>query len=626
MSPHLHRPKHPNCPAKSNSSSNAYSFSPLPATPRSLLAGAILALLVVLAYLPLWHAGFVWDDFPALHQNAFLRQSGGLWKIWTTCGRIPNESHYWPMVYTTYWLEHQLWGMAPLGYHLTNLALHLANTFLLWRLLGRAKARGAWLAALLFGLHPVHVESVAWLIERKDVLSGFFYLFSFYCFVRADEGPGRPRWQALAILGFILAMLSKSIAITLPLALLVWLWWREGRLTRRHFRRVAPLLTIALLLGAADTFLARRNEHYAYGFGPLERLLLAGKAFWFYVRQLAWPDLMVVYPKWAIHPADWTLYLYGLGAAALLAAVWFLRGRLGRAPLAATLYFGLTLGPTLGLVGFIYMQHSYVADRFQYLASIGPLTLAAAGAAGLRQKLVPGKFSLRRGVDRAGATVLAVVLLALGALTWHQADAYRDLETLFQRAVAKNPGSALIYNNLGTAALEKRQWAEAEQDLRRAIALNPAYELAHSNLAVALGAQGRVLEAAQALRQGLACGDPRPGTMNDLAWYLATSPDPQVRRPAEAVRWAEQAAAHTGGRDPAILDTQAAAYAAAGRFAEAVRTAEKAQGLARLAGKNELACGLEERLAEYRQGRPYIEKVDAARRGQFSPVGPAQLR
>ena len=371
---------------------------------RDALAVLALCLLAGICYLPamLW-GGFVWDDFIWYKAQAVLEWSG-LGTIWSWPSSIERERHYWPLTYTTFWLEHKVWGLEPAGYHIVNVLLHLINSLLLWRLLRLLAVPGAWVVAAVFAAHPLHVESVAWIIERKDVLSGLFYLTAVLVWLRFLEQP-RPWRYGLALLLFAAGLLSKSIVVTLPVALLIVQWWKTGRITGKDLQRLAPFFLVALLITAGDLYsydLERVNLDYSWP----ERVLIAFRALWFYAGKLAWPtDLSVIYPLWNISPGDPWAWLYLAAALVLAAVLWFARHRIGSGPLAGALFFAVTLAPALGFVTHDYMKYSFVADRFQYLAGIGVMAVII-GAAAHGASRLPGGLKM-------GATGLLMVLLAL---------------------------------------------------------------------------------------------------------------------------------------------------------------------------------------------------------------------
>ena len=497
-------------------------------------SASTLILLVVVSYLPamLW-GGFVWDDVDHIPGEPALRDWAGLWRIWFVPGEV-QEPHYRPLTYTSFWLEHKLWGFAPTGYHVVNVLLHAANTVLLWRILLRLAVPGAWVVAAVFAVHPLHVESVVWTIERKDVLSGLFYLACILTWLRFLEGPsahpprstkragharsvtssgalstGERAWRyGLALLLLAAGMLAKNMVVTLPAALVILHWWRHGGVTVRDLLWLAPFFGVALSLVAVDLWMVTAATPAAFGYSLVERTLIASRAVWFYVGKLAWPaDLAVVYPHWDVHVGD-PLAWVGLGAAAaLVGTLWFLRDRIGREPLAGVAFFAVTLSPTLGFVDHTYMLFSFVADRYQYLAGIGVMAVVIGAAAAAVGRL-PAAW-------RTGAMGGAAVVLALlGALTWRQAGIYSDEVTFFRHVIAYNPNAAGAHLNLAKALIAQGRAEEAEAAARIAVAQRPDSHDAHVNLGVALSHLERLDEAEDHFRWAVEIA---PGESSPLA-------------------------------------------------------------------------------------------------------------
>ena len=479
------------------------------------LPAAVLAVLVVASYLPVLGAGFVWDDVIFIEEPAVHAWSG-LWNIWFSPAEIAREGHYWPVVYTSFWLEHKLWGLAPLGYHAVNLLLHLVNVLLIWLLLQRLAAPGAWVVAAVFAVHPLHVESVAWVIERKDMLSGLFYLTAALTWIGFVEAPRRGRY-VLALGLFTAGLLSKSIVVTLPAALLIWHWWRDGRVTRTELTRLTPFFGVALVVTAFDLSFYTSREPLALGYSVVDRVLIAARALWFYAGKLLWPtDLAVIYPLWEIDAADPVAWTYVLAAAALAAILWFGRQRLGRGPFAGALFFAVTLSPVLGFVDYGYMQFSLVADRFQYLAGLGVLAVLLGAAASGAGRLPA--------VTRAGAAgVLVAVLAALGTLTWRQAGIYRDGVTFFSHIIAHNPQARDAHLNLVGPLSDANRDEEALAAARVGIERRPDNPDAYSNLGRLLLRLERLEEAEAALRTALALAPRHPTTLQNLGEVLRKS-------------------------------------------------------------------------------------------------------
>ncbi len=450
---------------------------------------ALLVAATIAAYLPALSAGFIWDDDGHV-TRADLRSLAGLFRIWFEPGATQQ---YYPLLHSAFWVEHLFWGDAPLGYHLVNILLHAANACLFAALLRRLAIPGAWLAALLFALHPVAVESVAWITERKNTLSTLFYLGSALTYFRYRAERRAPAYLAATLL-FVAALLTKTVTATLPAALLVLVWWQNGRLVLR--RDVLPLLPW-FVLSAGAALVTARFEHTHIGaqgsdfaLTLADRLLIAGRAPWFYAAKLLWPlHLAFIYPRWSLDASSLSQWLYPIATVALLLAL-VIVARRQRPPLAAALLFGGTLFPALGFINVYPFLFSFVADHFQYLASLALFALAAAA------------------LTRLGLTVVrplgAALALGLGTLTYLQAGNYRDLITLYRAAIAANPGAWLAHHNLASALVEADRSDEAIAHFEKALTLRPDYPEAENNLGEALTRLGRPTEAMTHLTRALA--------------------------------------------------------------------------------------------------------------------------
>ena len=488
------------------------------------LAGAALCLLVAVSYFPALAAGFVWDDV-ILTRAAPLHTWSGLAQIWfAPRGLIQDEAHYWPLLYTLFWLEHKLWGLAPLGYHLVNLLLHTGVVLLLWRLLRRLGVPGAWFAAAVFAVHPLHVESVAWVIGRKDILATVFYLSSVLAYIRCTEMPrgrrGGPYLLAVAL--FVLGLLSKSIAITLPVALLLWHWWRYGRVTLADGSRTLPFFLVGLGIGLADYAYSTSLESVAFAYTLLERGLIAAHALAFYAGKLLWPvGLIGIYPHWEPGVGDALAWGGAAGFAAVVAVLWCWRRQLGRGPLAGVLFFAVALSPVLGFVDFGYMQFAFVADRYQYLGGIG-LIAVVAGAAGRACQRGLGMLSAHRtrparlAIGAVGAAILAVA----GLLTWNHAGIYRDPGTFFTHVIAHNPQARGAHHNLGLYLQAEGRYAEAHAAFQTALEREPDDPDTLNNIGALLLKQDRHEEAIARLRAVLRLNPQHPEAMKNLARAL----------------------------------------------------------------------------------------------------------
>lgn len=491
----------------------------------------LLVVATVLAYLPALGNGFIWDDDAYLTRNPLVRSLDGLRTAWFEPGATPQ---YYPLVFTTFWIEHQLWGLAPFGYHAVNVALHALSAWLLWRILIALDlgVGAAWFGAALFALHPIQVESVAWITERKNVLSaacGFGALLLHLRWSPPGEPLPRGGWTlyALSLLLFVAALLSKTVVCSLPAVVLVLRWWKGGGWSPRA---LAPLLPFfALGLGCAVTTAGVELAHVGAR-GPewqrtlLERALVAGRAVWFYLWTLAWPTRLAFnYPRWRIDAAAWWQYLFPLSLVLLAGLLYAGRGRIGRGGLAALLLFVGVLTPALGFFDVYYMRYSFVADHFAYLATAVAGGAVASAAGGVWRAC---------GATARGALLAAGVvwLIGLAALSARQAAVYEDEASVWRDALEKNPQSWIAHNNLASRALMDGDVDAALAHTAAAQRFNPTYPEAFNNRGNVLDALGRRDEAIAEYRRALALKPNYAGAHNNLGTTLLNA-----GRTAEAI-------------------------------------------------------------------------------------------
>jgi len=485
--------------------------------PREWLLVAAVVVAVGVAYGPAWNGGFLWDDAAHLTRPE-LRSWRGLWRIWFEPGA--TQQHY-PLLHSAFWVQYRLWGDNPSGYHLVNLVLHSGAAAMVALTLRRLSVPGAVLAAAIFALHPVHVESVAWISELKNTLSAVLYLGAALAWLRFEE-KRETRAYVVSLVLFVLGLCSKTVTATLPAALLLIHWWRRGRPSWR--RDVVPLVPFFVLGTAAGLFTiwVERNlvgaEGAAFDRTFVERGLVAGRAAWFYLGKLVWPaDLVFIYPRWQVNQAAWWQYAYPAAALTTLAVLWALRRR-WPGPLTGALFFLGTLFPALGFFDVYPFLFSFVADHFQYLASLGIIALAAAGAVRLLDQLPPRS-------RRAGQVLCLGGLLTLAVLTWNQSHLYADRETLYRATIRGNPGCWMAYNNLSGTLIARGAADEAIGLARTALQLKPDYPEAHNNLALALGSRGQVDEAISHYRTALELHPTYAEAHNNLGFALAGKGD-----------------------------------------------------------------------------------------------------
>src|SRR4029077_9312978 len=319
--------------------------------------------------------------------------------------------------------------------------------------LARLKVPGAWLAGAIFALHPVQVESVAWITERKNVLMGFFFLLTLLAWIAFVDGRTKRPWlfYVLALILYLLALSAKTTACTLPAALFLILWLQKKRISWERIFQVLPFF----LFGTPSGLLAIWWERYHQGtsraiftfLSPIERLLVASRAIWFYLSKLPWPsNLTFIYPRWDIAPTHLLNYAWLLAGVIVCGTIYFLRRYMGRSVEVAAGFFIATLSPVLGFIMLYTFRYTFVADHYQYLACIGPIALVSAGLVKLTNTLGYGP----RFLSALGILIFSV----LGLLTWRQSASYRDSETLWRTTIDRNPGCWMAENNLATALLE----------------------------------------------------------------------------------------------------------------------------------------------------------------------------
>ncbi|HEY3757132.1 MAG TPA: tetratricopeptide repeat protein [Opitutaceae bacterium] len=489
---------------------------------RPWLLGALLLALTLICYTPSIRGGLVWDDAAHVTQPA-LRSWAGLVRIWTEPGATQQ---YYPVLHSAFWIEHRLWGDSTLGYHLANLLEHGLDCWLLALVLSRWARRRAFTlaaaaAAVLLAVHPVGVESVAWISEQKNTLSLLFYLCAGHAYLKFYDERTELDYVA-ALIAFFLAVGTKSVTATFPAALLVVIWWREGRIAgRRDVLPLAPFFVVGIAGGFTTAWVERHligaaGADFALSFG--QRCLLAGRIVGFYVQKLFWPvPVEFIYPRWNVsaEAGRWPVWL--AAALAVTAALWFVRKR-SRGPLAAWLFFVGSLFPALGFFNVYPFRFSYVADHFQYLAALGLFAAAGAGVAWAWER-APG----------AGRGLIA--LASAGAVAWlvaqsrHASAAYVGSETLYRTTLALNPDCWMAHSNLGAALDEWGDTAGALAECRAAVRLKPDYAEGHNNLGNALLAAGLGEGAAQTEFRAALKDEPRfPEARLNLANSLARSP------------------------------------------------------------------------------------------------------
>ncbi len=527
--------------------------------------GGLIVLATLLVYLPAILGGFVWDDDGLVAENPLIKMPDGIYRFW--CTTEPPD--YFPLTSTTWWLEWRLWGANPRGYHAVNVLLHALSAVLLWRALERLRVPCAWWAGLIFALHPVNVESVAWIAERKNTLAMFFYAASLVLYLR-DETDSRRCWYWLALGAFVLSLLSKTAVAPLPIVLLGLAWWQRGRIERRDWLRAAPFFGVALALGLVTIWFQYHRAIAGDAVrtdGLASRVATAGWAVWFYLYKALFPlELSVVYSRWQVDASSVVSCLPSALVFVILGVLWFFRRSWGRPGFFALGYFVTMLLPVLGFFNIYFMLYSLVADRWQYFSIIGAITLVVGGGAWLAQRW--GESSRRRlGI------ALAVVTVALGGLTWQRASVWHDSESLWRDTVEKDPTCWMAHNNLGKALAASGDTEEAMRHYSQALRFRPDNANAHNNLANALITLGRTNEALAHYQQALQVNPRYARTHYNLALLYAGEGNLD-RAIAEYSKTLE-----LSPRDADAYYNLGLAFGRLGNFAEAVACFKKATRL-----------------------------------------------
>lgn len=733
---------------------------------RNWLFPVFLMLVTFITYHPAWHGGFLWDDYCVPHGPHDLGHYtlSGLRDIWF----YPTHQYY-PLTYTTCWLEYHVWGLNTTGFHMVNILLHSLSSILVWIILRRLSVPGAWLAAAIFALHPVNSESVAWISERKNTLSCFFFLCSILAALKywlpelnsvpsplQSDGRGagqgevrvgaggqssssssssnppspishlpssRPLYYWLSFALFICALFSKTTTIPLPAVVLLLVWWKRRRVTWADIKPTIPFFVAGMAVGLIthhmERHLGAHGKEFQVSF--VDRCLIAGRSFWFYLGKLVWPHpVMFVYPRWKVSPSPALAWLSLLAFIPALGVLWAARKSWGRPAFVAFAYFGGMLFLMLGFFNIYFFLYSFVSDHFQYEACIGPIALfAAALTLAFNPQLSFSSSSSSSNPSEGGSTlqryayfiVSACLLAVLATLTWKQCYMYTNVETLWATTAKQNPraflahtdlgdiymdqgktdaaiqqyrlslalrmdpeichnlGNALLQTgrpdeafayfkkaielspeypiaysdlgnlylqkgqvdmaiefiqkalqiepdlpmatyNLGNAYAEERRFDLAIRYWEKSIQLQPDYPMPHNNLANAYLLEGQTAKAVEQWKLALQYMPDLTSAQVNLAWVLATSPDPSQRDGPAAVALAERAAQLSQGRNPVALRSLAAAFAENGQYADAVAAAQQALQMGR--DNPGLAANIQSQLKFYQNHQPFRDQTLAA--------------
>ncbi len=460
-----------------------------------LLGACVIILITFIVYIPAMRGGFVWDDDSFLTNNPLIKADDGLYRFWFTT----EAPDYFPLTSSTLWLEWRIWGMNAFGYHVVNILLHILSSLLIWLILKRLKIPGAWLAALIFAIHPVNVESVAWITQRKSTLPMAFYLLSIFLYLKFEE-TGLRRTYGFSLGSFLLALLSKTSVVMGPFVLLGCAWWQRGKITIKDMIRSIPFFVLSGFLSLTTIWFQYNRsigDDIVRTDGFLSRLAGAGWAVWFYLYKAILPlKLSFVYPRWSIDASSFVSFIPGLFLVVLIVLFWWYRKSWGRPFLFGLGYFIVVLFPVLGFFNIYFMRYSLVADHWQYQSIIGIIALIT----GVGWHLFAGRPEKTR---QAALAVLVVVIGLLGIQTWQQGHIYENQETLFLDTIAKDPGCWMAHYNLGHTAQDQERFSEALSYYAQAQRIQPDNPDPFNNMGNVLLKQGKVDEAIDSFSKAL---------------------------------------------------------------------------------------------------------------------------
>ncbi len=501
-------------------------------------------ILVFISYFPAINGGFIWDDDTFLTDNPIMAKPDALKRFWVTT----EAPDYFPLVSTTLWLQRLIWGLNPMGYHIFNIVLHAFNGVMLWLILYKLRFRSAWLAAAIFAVHPVHVESVAWITEIKNLQSTFFFMLSLICYLNFTNSQ-RKQWYLFSVIFFFMALLSKTSVVMLPILLLLYHWWSDGSLKKEILLNTIPFFTFSVFFSAVTIWFQYNRagavgEPWSTGF--LERILVAGRAVWFYMGKLVFPfDLMFIYPHWSMEPQKLSSYMPTVALILLIVFFWNKRKIWGGPILAGSGYFMINLFPVLGFFNIYFMRYSFVADHWQYLASPGIIVMVV----WIATSLLDSSFSSpshRNTVEEYHAQSKKYLKASLGILllgfltftTFHRAEIFKKNFSLWEDTLAKNPGAWMAHNNMGIELEKQGKLNEAIKQYKETLRLNPSYAVAYNNLGLALKQKGDFEEATIYFRKAIQNNPKFWESLNNLGYVLNT-----LGRREEAASYFQQALA-----------------------------------------------------------------------------------
>ncbi len=471
-------------------------------------------------YWPVLHGNWLWDDDYLISENGVVHDPNGLWNVWFAPSTLID---YFPITVSLEWLEWQFWPDNTLCFHLTNVILHVCSALLVWRLLGKLGLRLAWLGGLLFAVHPVMVESVAWMAELKNTLSMPPFLLALCAWIDYD-GRRKPDYYYLALFLFTVAMLCKTSMVMFPVVILLYAWWKRGQIRWSDLKESAPFFAVSVAVGLTFISFLRHGvgeETIPLG-GFLSRMACAGLSISFYFSKCFLPvGLSSIYPQWNINPPSLIQFLPWPVLGAAIFWLWTKRQTWGRHVLFGLGFFVINLIPFVGFHAISFMRFGWVMDHFLYLPILGWLGLTVAALGQMEERL-----STPARPYAIGGVALLIILLAVESHRY--AKTFVNSEALWTHTIRLYPEAWPAYNNLGNALANEDRLTEAKDEYEQALKLNPNYPEAHNNLGIIFAQTGRVPEAIDQFEQALRLCPDLQSAQNNLAkvqaWPKTASP------------------------------------------------------------------------------------------------------
>jgi protein O-mannosyl-transferase len=484
---------------------------------QAVLASLVLLVLLILAYSPVWNAGFVWDDAEQLVNNQAVKDPNGLPLIWTTVGLSPQ---FYPLTFSAFWLQHQLWGMNPRGYHVVNVLLMWVVALLLWRLFRRLGSPVAWWGACLFALHPVNVMSVAWVTELKNVLSGVFIVSSVLAYLPVLERRRGLSWRRLTgvFILYMLAMFAKTASSFIPAALLLLHFWKGVRVSRRSIVLIVAMTVFALAMSVITVRWETMTKFAVtadFELNGPQRWVIFGQVFWIYLYKALLPvNLSFFYERWEVPLSPSVgLMLLPLLAVAAMSLLWVKRKSWGRGPWAVMMHYMLTTSALILMHVLFMTRYTWLADHWQFFGLLGLIPA-------LVNVLYERLSRLHNGRPLFYGVVGSLAILFLVGSRAESAK-YQSLEGFYLHVINDNPKSWLAYNNLGRIYDERGDKLRAIEYYEKSLAIRPDNFEAVNNYGCTLADLGRFAEAEKHFRNVLTYRPDLPGVFNNLGRVLA---------------------------------------------------------------------------------------------------------